>query len=153
MGRGYPTTQTIIPIVEQFADRHGLSDMVVVADAGMLSASNLKEFDKAGLRFIVGSRAVKAPLDLASHFRWHGDAFTDAQLIDTITAKNRKVIENDPMLRAEPVWDPEQHQRRGERCGPTRPNELSGTARPSRCRRTAPRRSSPGRRPHGHHGS
>ncbi len=102
-------TQTIIPIVEQFADRHGLSDMVVVADAGMLSASNLKEFDKAGLRFIVGSRAVKAPLDLASHFRWHGDAFTDAQLIDTITAKNRKVIENDPMLRAEPVWDPEQH--------------------------------------------
>jgi hypothetical protein len=102
-------TQTIVPIVKQFQNRHNLADMVVVADAGMLSATNLKELDEAGLRFIVGSRATKAPIDLASHFRWHGDAFTDAQLIDTITPKNRKVIENDPMHKAEPVWDPEQH--------------------------------------------
>ena len=68
---------TIIPIVKQFQDRHGLSDMVVVADAGMLSTSNLTALDEAGLRFIVGSRVVKAPGDLASHFRWHGDAFAD----------------------------------------------------------------------------
>lgn len=102
-------TQTIIPIVKQFAQRHGLSDMVVVADAGMLSASNLKELDDAGLRFIVGSRVTKAPIDLASHFRWHGDAFTDAQLIDTITPKNSRLIENDPMLKKEPLWDLEQH--------------------------------------------
>ena len=102
-------TQTIIPIVKQFQQRHGLADMVVVADAGMLSASNLKEFDEAGLRFIVGSRVTKAPVDLASHFRWHGDAFTDAQLIDTITPKNSRVIENDPMVKKEPLWDPVQH--------------------------------------------
>ena len=38
----------------------------MVADAGMLSASNLKELDEAGLRFIVGSRVTKAPVDLAS---------------------------------------------------------------------------------------
>lgn len=102
-------TQTIVPIVKQFQERHGLADMVVVADAGMLSAANLKELNEAGLRFIVGSRATKAPIDLTSHFRWHGDTFTDAQLIDTITPKNRKVIENDPMRKAEPVWDPEQN--------------------------------------------
>jgi len=102
-------TQTIIPIVKQFQQRHGLADMVVVADAGMLSASNLRDFDDAGLRFIVGSRVTKAPVDLASHFRWHGDAFTNAQLIDTITPKNRKVIENDPMLKKEPAWDPTEH--------------------------------------------
>ncbi|MQA26216.1 MAG: IS1634 family transposase [Micromonosporaceae bacterium] len=102
-------TATIIPIVKQFAERHDLADMVVVADAGMLSAANLKEFDEADLRFILGSRATKAPIDLASHFRWHGDAFTDGQVIDTLTPKNRRVIENDPMLKAEPAWDPEQH--------------------------------------------
>lgn len=102
-------TQTIVPIVKQFQARHGLCDMVVVADAGMLSATNLKEIDDAGLRFIVGSRVTKAPIDLASHFRWHGDAFTDAQLIDTLTPKNSRVIENDTMVKAEPVWDPEQH--------------------------------------------
>ena len=49
-------TLTIVPIVKQFQDRHDLADMVVVADAGMLSATNLKDLDDAGLRFIVGSR-------------------------------------------------------------------------------------------------
>jgi hypothetical protein len=83
--------------------------MVVVADAGMLSATNLRELDEAQLRFIVGSRVAKAPIDLASHFRWHGDAFGDGQLIDTITpktaAKTGHAGENSPALRAEPVWD------------------------------------------------
>jgi transposase len=85
------------------------ADMVVVADAGMLSASNLKELDEANLRFIVGSRVTKAPVDLESHFRWHGDAFTDGQLIDTITPKNSRTLENDAAKRAEPVWDRRQH--------------------------------------------
>ncbi len=60
---------TIVPIVKQFQDRHGIEDMVVVADAGMLSAANLAALEEANLRFIVGSRAAKAPMDLASHFR------------------------------------------------------------------------------------
>ena len=102
-------TATIIPIVQQFQDRHHLADMVVVADAGMLSASNLSDLDAAQLRFIVGSRVTKAPLDLESHFRWHGDAFTDGQIIDTITPKNRRTIENDSTIKAEPVWAPERH--------------------------------------------
>lgn len=102
-------TQTIVPIIKQFQDRHDLAGMVVVADAGMLSAGNLKEIDEAGLRFIVGSRVTKAPVDLASHFRWHGDAFTDGQTIDTITPKNRRSIENGPRHKKEPVWDPEVH--------------------------------------------
>ncbi len=102
-------TATIIPIVEQFQQRHGVADMVVVADAGMLSASNLRELDEAQLRFIVGSRATKAPIDLASYFRWHGDAFADGQVIDTLTPKNSRLIENDPMVKREPVWDPDQH--------------------------------------------
>jgi hypothetical protein len=102
-------TATIIPIVKQFQERHGLADMVVVADAGMLSASNLRELDEAGLRFIVGSRMTKAPLDLASHFRWHGDAFSDGQVIDTITPRTGRKNENNPMVRAEPIWDPAGH--------------------------------------------
>ena len=106
-------TLTIIPIIKAFQDRHGIADMVVVADAGMLSASNLRELDEAGLRFIVGSRVTKAPIDLASHFRWHGTAFTDGQIIDTITPRDHRgtaVKTSDPMLRAEPVWDPAVHR-------------------------------------------
>jgi hypothetical protein len=102
-------TTTIIPIVAAFADRHQLAEMVVVADAGMLSAKNLAELDAAHLRFIVGSKVTKAPLDLASHFRWHGDAFTDGQVVDTVTAHTAATNENDPAVRAEPVWDPGRH--------------------------------------------
>jgi len=102
-------TLTIVPIVKQFAARHDLAHMVVVADAGMLSAKNLDELAGEALFFIVGSRATKAPIDLESHFRWHGDAFTDGQVIDTITPKNSRVRENDTNRKAEPVWDLERH--------------------------------------------
>ena len=105
-------TTTIVPIVTAFQQRHQIADMVVVADAGMLSAGNLAELDDAGLRFIVGSRVTKAPVDLQSHFRWHGDAFIDGQIIDTITPKHRRGAAqraSDPMVRAEPIWDRESH--------------------------------------------
>ena len=102
-------TFTIVPIVKQFQERHGLADIVIVADAGMLSETNLKGLDEAGLRFIVGSRVTKAPKDLESHFRWHGDAFTDGQVIDTLTPRTGHKIENNPRIKAEPVWDPTDH--------------------------------------------
>jgi hypothetical protein len=107
-------TLTIVPIVKQFQARHGIADMVVVADAGMLSSSNLQALDEAGLRFIVGSRVTKAPQDLESHFRWHGDLFADGQIIDTITPRDQRgttAKASDPAKRAEPVWDPTVHNR------------------------------------------
>ena len=107
-------TKTIIPIVKQFHARHQIENMVVVADAGMLSAKNLRELDEAGFSFIVGSRVTKAPIDLESHFRWHGDAFTDGQVIDTITPRVSTTTArgvNDDKKRAEPVWDPGVHER------------------------------------------
>ncbi len=99
-------TQTIIPVLEAFQERHDVADLVVVADAGMLSASNLTAIDEANLRFIVGSRVTKAPLDLAKYFHWHGNAFTDGQIIDTITTTAAKVDPERLTTRAEPVWNP-----------------------------------------------
>ena len=101
---------TILPVIRQFQARHGIEAMVVVADAGMLSAANLDDLDEEGLGFIVGSRVTKAPVDLESHFRWHGDAFTDGQVIDTLTPKKGKNKDNDPARRAEPAWDRNDHQ-------------------------------------------
>jgi len=100
---------TLLPIIDAFQARHQIEHMVVVADAGMLSAANLTALDRAGYMFIVGSRVTKAPIDLESHFRWHGDAFTDGQIIDTLTPKLGANSDNDPLKRAEPVWDPEAH--------------------------------------------
>jgi hypothetical protein len=76
-------TRTLIPVLQAFQDRHGVSDMVVVADAGMLSAVNLNSLQDAGFSFIVGSRISKAPYDLAEHFQRHGDYFTDGQILES----------------------------------------------------------------------
>jgi hypothetical protein len=104
-------TTTIVPIIAQFQARHGIehTQVVVAADAGMLSSSNLKELDAAGLSFIVGSRVTKAPADLASHFHWNGDLFTDGQIIDTVTPRHAKSTVNTKATRAEPIWDPGLH--------------------------------------------
>ena len=100
-------TTTIVPIITAFQQRHRLdgTPMVVAADAGMLSAANLKALDELGLSFIVGSRTTKAPGDLESHFHWNGDVFTDGQIIDTVTPRHGNTKVNDTALRAEPVWN------------------------------------------------
>jgi hypothetical protein len=100
---------TILPIISQFRARHGTGNFAVVADAGMLSAANLAALDTAGCKFIVGSRLTGAPIDLESHFRWHGDYFGDGQVIDTLTPRTGRNGDNDPALLAEPVQDPQAH--------------------------------------------
>lgn len=54
-------TTTLIPVLDAFRDRHKVTDIVVVADAGMLSAGNLVALEDAGLSFIVGSRVSNTP--------------------------------------------------------------------------------------------
>jgi transposase len=76
-------TTTLLPVLRAFRERHGLIGMVVVADAGMLSAGNLNALEDAGFSFIVGSRITKAPYDLAAHFTRHGDYFADGQILES----------------------------------------------------------------------
>jgi len=92
-------TRTLIPVLEAFQQRHGVRDMVVVADAGMLSAGNLNALEDAGFSFIVGSRISRAPYDLADHFQRHGDYFTDGQILESTrlmgagkAARERRVV-------------------------------------------------------------
>lgn len=76
-------TTTLIPVLTAFQARHSVADLVVVADAGMLSAANLNAMEDAGFSFIVGSRITKAPYDLADHFQRHGNFFTDGQILES----------------------------------------------------------------------
>ena len=92
-------TKTLIPVLTAFRERHGVADMVVVADAGMLSAANLNALEDVGFSFIVGSRISKAPYDLAEHFTRHGDYFADGQILESArvmgtgkAARPRRVI-------------------------------------------------------------
>ena len=92
-------TKTLVPVIEAFRARHGISELVVVADAGMLSAGNLNALEDAGCRFIVGSRQSRAPYDLADHFEAHGNYTPDGATIETSRdmgtgkdKRNRRVV-------------------------------------------------------------
>lgn len=92
-------TSTLVPVLTSFQQRHGITDMVVVADAGMLSAANLNALEDAGFSFIVGSRLTKAPYDLSEHFQRHGTHFADGQVLESTrqmgtgkTARERRIV-------------------------------------------------------------
>ncbi|GAY09464.1 IS1634 family transposase [Pseudonocardia sp. N23] len=92
-------TSTLLPVLRGFKARHEVEDMVVVADAGMLSAKNLNALEDEKFSFIVGSRISRAPYDLAEHFERHGNAFTDGQHLESTrvmgtgkAARSRRVV-------------------------------------------------------------
>lgn len=149
-------TLTIVPIVKAFQARHEITDMVVVADAGMLASGNLRELDEAGLRFIVGPRVTKAPNDLASRFHWHGElsltarSSTPSPHVITAAPRRKPVTSS---ARLSPSGIRPSIPSRGARCGHIRPTARCATPRRSICRRTRPARSSLARRPRGHRGS
>ena len=76
-------TLTLLPVLRSFQARHRVDDVVVVADAGMLSAANLNQLEDAGFSFIVGSRVSKAPYDLAEHFDAHGGVLHDGETMES----------------------------------------------------------------------
>jgi Transposase DDE domain len=104
-------TTTIVEVIDAYRGRHDLTGvpMVIAADAAMLSWTNLKALDEAGCSFIVGSRMTKAPGDLDSHFHWHGNAFADGQVIDTVTPRRAGTVVNNTKVKAEPVWTADSH--------------------------------------------
>ena len=49
-------TDTMLPVINAFKAAHRLTDVTVVADAGMISEANQKAIQAAGLSFILGTR-------------------------------------------------------------------------------------------------
>jgi hypothetical protein len=54
-------TTTMLPTIETFMAAHQLADVTVVADAGMISATNKRAIEAAGLSFILGMRIPNIP--------------------------------------------------------------------------------------------
>jgi hypothetical protein len=74
-------TKTILPVLEEFQRKHHLNKVTVVADAAMLSRTNLETLITNGYHFVVGSRLTKIPYDIVQ-FQKQGP-LTDNQIIDT----------------------------------------------------------------------
>lgn len=96
---------TIIDLVAAFSAEHDLDSFIVVAHAGMLSRANMQALDEAGMKFIVGARQSRAPLDLEHHYHWYADAYRDGQIIATTTPKHASTQLKDLTKRHKPAWE------------------------------------------------
>jgi transposase len=66
-------TLTMLPTIRSFMDAHRLTDVTVVADAGMISAANQNAIEETGLSFILGARISEVPYVVAQWRRDHPD--------------------------------------------------------------------------------
>ena len=92
-------TKTILPVIQAFAAAHGLPEVTVVADAGMLSESNLAAIEDAGLRFIVGARIPDVPYQVSQWRKTHpeqpipdGQIFVQPWVMGTKADPRRRTI-------------------------------------------------------------
>jgi hypothetical protein len=61
-------TTTMLPTIRAFMAAHGLRDVVIVADAGMVSEANMRAIEAEGLSFILGARLTRVPHVIEA---WH----------------------------------------------------------------------------------
>lgn len=71
-------TTTMLPTLRAFMTAHHLSDVVIVADAGMISEANMRAIEAEGLSFILGMRIGEIPYVIA---QWRTD-HPDQQIPD-----------------------------------------------------------------------
>ena len=74
-------THTMLPVIRRFMTAHRLTDVTVVADAGMVSDANRKAIEAEGLSFIIGERVPKEPFVISEWRRKHpGVEMADGQV-------------------------------------------------------------------------
>ena len=66
-------TTTMLPTITAFMAAHRLTDVTVVADAGMISEANQQAIEAAGLSFILGARIPDIPYVVDAVAREHPD--------------------------------------------------------------------------------
>jgi hypothetical protein len=76
-------TATMIPTIEGFMAAHQLTDVTIVADAGMVSEANRKAIEAAGLSFILGAKIPNIPYVVGEWRKHNPDAEIPDQLVLT----------------------------------------------------------------------
>jgi hypothetical protein len=77
-------TKTMIPTLKSFLAVHGLRDVIVVADAGMISEANWKAIEAEGFSIILGAKIPEIPYCVQQWQEQHpGAEFTDGQVFAT----------------------------------------------------------------------
>lgn len=56
--------RTMLPVVDDFIQRYGISDFVLVADSGLMSRSNVALLKSAGYKYVIGARIRNESADV-----------------------------------------------------------------------------------------
>ena len=83
-------SKTLIPMVESLAGRFGFDHPIVIADAGLLSRSNIDSLDKAGYQYILGARPKSDSADVKD--RILSMKLKDGQVRSFIRKDKRRVV-------------------------------------------------------------
>lgn len=75
--------KTIIPVLQDFKERHGLKDITVTADAAMLSEGNISELERLGYHYVIGSRLAKTPYEIKEYLCKDGAVLEDGQIFES----------------------------------------------------------------------
>lgn len=79
-------TKTMLPVIEAFKATYNLTDVTVVADAGMLSHDNRDAIEAAGLSYILGARIAEVPYVIEKWLAEHpGQGPEDGQIFTAKT--------------------------------------------------------------------
>lgn len=83
-------SKTLIPMVESLASRFGLNHPVVIADAGLLSKSNIDALDAAGYQYILGARPKNDSADVKDRILSMG--LKDGQVRSFMRKDKRRIV-------------------------------------------------------------
>jgi transposase len=89
---------TLIPVVKAFKKKYSLSDLIIVADAGLLSAENMAELTRLNYPFILGSRMKNESDAMKQQILSH--SYTDGKTITIHKSKKVRLIVNYSTKRA-----------------------------------------------------
>jgi hypothetical protein len=92
-------TNTMIPTLKAFLAAHQLHDVVVVADAGMISEANWKAIEAEGLSFVLGAKLPHLPYVIN---KWRTD-HPDLEYVDGQTWAAREPVGTGKKNRADHV--------------------------------------------------
>jgi len=84
-------TKTILPVLEAFRREHRLPGITVVADAAMMSFTNLQSLAQAGYTYVVASRLNKIPYAIAEYQKT--GSLTDRQIVTEQRADYRIIYQ------------------------------------------------------------
>ena len=97
--------KTLIPVVEALANKHGFGHPIVVADAGLLSKSNIEELQKNGYEYIIGARVKNETEEIRQSIIGMNLQYGDIKVIDKgsgvrlIVSKSEKRAKKDAHAR------------------------------------------------------